>query len=94
MDKLPFNYKYMKLNDGNVDIFIYNFLEEHTTDEGGKEYLYEFNQFRVLEEEITEDMVKEDPFKYLEYTTKQITAEEKIEQLEKKVEELEAILKK
>lgn len=79
----------MKLKDGNVDVFIYKFLEEQETEQGEKEYLYQFNQFKTNEELISEKDIKKDPYEYLEYDNKELTPIEKIEKLEKKVEELE-----
>lgn len=87
-DKLNMNYKYMVLPNGEADVFIYNFVEKKKTEEG-TEYIYEFNQFRVKTDEISEEDIQADPLSYLEYSTKELTADEKIEKLEKKVNELE-----
>ena len=86
-DKLDTKYKYMLLPDGEADVFIYNFVEENKT-EDGKEYIYEFNQFRVKTSEISEKDVKENPLSFLDYSTKELSADEKIEKLEKEVSEL------
>lgn len=93
-EKLETNYKYMKINDEEADVFIYNFKEKRETEESGIEYLYEFNAFRVKQNEITEEMMKEDPLKYLNYTTKKMSVEERMGSLEKEVETLKTELKK
>lgn len=85
-------YRYMKLPSGEVDIFIYKFIEEKQRsedEENSKEYLYEFNSFRVKQNEITEKMIKDDPFKYLEYSPKEKSQEETMAELQKKVRTLE-----
>lgn len=86
-DKLDTNYKYMLLPGGEADVFIYNFVEENKT-EDGKEYIYEFNQFRVKTSEISEKDIKTNPLSFLDYSTKELSADEKIEKLEKEVSEL------
>lgn len=91
-DKLDINYKYMLLPGGEADVFIYNFVEENKT-EDGKEYIYEFNQFRVKIDEISEDDVKANPFSFLDYSNKELSADEKIEKLEKEVNVLKQEIK-
>lgn len=91
-DKLKMNYKYMLLPNGEADVFIYKFVEEKRT-EDGKEYIYEFNQFRVKTDEISEKDVKADPLSFLDYSTKELSADEKIEKLEKEVSELREEIK-
>lgn len=96
MEKQP-EYRYMKLPSGYADVFIYKYKEEkqNSEDEGdSKEYLYEFNCFRIKQDEITEDMIKENPFNYLDYSTKELSQDEKIESLQKKVNTLEKQLEK
>lgn len=93
-EKLKVNYKYMKINDEEADVFIYNFKEKKETEESGTEYLYEFNTFRVKQNEITEDMIKENPLEYLNYTTKKMSDEERIDSLEKEVNKLRSELNK
>lgn len=91
-DKLKMNYKYMLLPNGEADVFIYKFVEEKRT-EDGKEYIYEFNQFRVKTDEISEKDVKANPLSFLDYSTKELSADEKIEKLEKEVSELREEIK-
>lgn len=68
-EKQP-EYRYFPLADGKADVFIYRYLNEsiETTDESETTvYEYDMNEFRVPQNLITEDMVKANPMKYLEY---------------------------
>lgn len=68
-EKQP-DYRYFPLADGNADIFIYSYTGEitETTDESESVlYEYDMNEFRVPQNLITEDMVRDNPIKYLEY---------------------------
>lgn len=70
MDKQP-AYRYFPLADGNVDIFVYDYIGESKETTGESKaalYEYDMNEFRVPQNLITEDMVKANPMKYLEYT--------------------------
>lgn len=67
LEKQP-KYRYMKLPDGTADVFIYKFIETQEKVENDiktTEYLYEFNQFRTSE--ITEDVIKENPYSFLDF---------------------------
>ena len=69
-EKQP-DYRYFPLADGNADIFIYKYIGENTetTDESESVvYEYDINEFRVPQNMITEDMVRDNPMKYLKYT--------------------------
>lgn len=68
-EKQP-DYRYFPLADGKADIFIYSYIGEskETTDESETTvYEYNMNEFRVPQNMITEDMVRDNPTKYLEY---------------------------
>jgi len=72
-EKQP-EYRYFPLADGNADVFIYNFVGEDTEKVGmGEEitetkvFLYDVNEFRVSQDLVSEDMVKKEPLKYLDY---------------------------
>lgn len=68
-EKQP-KYRYFPLADGKADVFIYSYIGEskETTDESEfTVYEYDMNEFRVSQNLITEDMVKANPMKYLEY---------------------------
>lgn len=61
-------YRYFKVNDVRADIFIYSYTKDVIDEETGSTlYEHEFNQFTVKPEEITEDMIKENPMKYMDY---------------------------
>lgn len=87
-EKQP-DYRYMKINDNQADVFIYKYVEEKkNVSEDGTElapsFIYEFNEFRVDCSKITEEMIKENPMKYLEYPIPKsdISLEERISALE------------
>jgi len=67
-------YKYEKLKNGKVHIFIREFIEEvkEINEDGIKNsvFVYNQNEFDVNENEITEDMIKEKPLSYIDYNPK------------------------
>lgn len=68
-EKQP-EYRYFPLADGKADVFIYSYIGEstETTDESETTvYEYNMNEFRVPQNLITEDMVRDNPTKYLDY---------------------------
>lgn len=72
-EKQP-DYRYFPLADGMADVFVYSFVGEDTEKVGmGEEitetkvFLYDVNEFRVGQDIVSEDMVKKEPLKYLEY---------------------------
>ncbi len=64
-------YKYMRLGNGKADVFIREFIEEsEEVDENGRKtilFVYNQNEFRVNENEITEEMIKENPLYWIDY---------------------------
>ncbi len=87
-EKQP-EYRYFPLNNGYADVFIYKFIEELTNEEDGSvSYVYEMNEFRVKQDEITEKMIKDNPQKYLNYKPVKITLEDRISALEEGLLEL------
>lgn len=71
-EKQP-DYRYFPLadGDGKADVFIYSYIGESAETTGEYEsvvYEYDINEFRVSQNLITEDMVKANPMKYLDYT--------------------------
>lgn len=87
MEKQP-EYRYMKLPNGTVDVFIYKFVEENEN-ENGKEYLYQFNQFNVKEYDLPEKLLKKNPYNYLDYEPKKMTEAERIDALEQRLKVIE-----
>lgn len=91
-------YKYFPLGDGRADVFIRNFLEEEKEiDENENEivlFVYEQNEFRVNMEEITEDMIKENPMNYLNYSNEitNVSLEERISALEGALVEMSEVI--
>lgn len=84
-EKQP-DYRYFPLADGNADIFIYSYIGEskETTDESESVvYEYDMNEFRASQTLITEDMVRDNPMKYLEYKPISVpTDHERLEAME------------
>ena len=83
-EKQP-EYRYFPLADGMADVFVYSFVGEDVEKVGmGEEitetkvFLYDVNEFRVAQNVVSEDMVNEEPLKYLEY---EIPIEETAEDL-------------
>lgn len=61
-------YRYFRVNPIRADIFIYNYIRDVLDEETGTTlYEHEFNQFTVKPSDITEDMIKENPQKYMDY---------------------------
>lgn len=69
-EKQP-EYRYFPLADGKADVFIYSYIGESKETTGESEsvvYEYDMNEFRASQTLITEDMVRDNPMKYLKYT--------------------------
>jgi len=96
-EKQP-DYRYFKLPNGNADVFIYEYIgeEENTTDDGNTytEYLYNMNQFCCNQNEITEEMIKENFNKFLNYDTskEEISISDRLDALESAVVEMAGVI--
>lgn len=95
LNKIEEDYKYMKIDDTYADVFIYEFVEERNVEnqEGeetieSKEYIYNFNSFRVKQSEITEEMIKSNPKNYLNYKVEKISDDEWKQTIEQAIFEL------
>lgn len=92
-EKQP-EYRYFTLADGHADVFIYEYIGVVTTvnemeDSSSIGYEYKVNEFRTLQSQITEDMVKSNPLKYLDYEVTSLpTDHERLEAIEKAFIEL------
>ena len=90
-EKQP-DYRYFPLADGKADVFIYSYIGEstETTDESEfTVYEYDMNEFRVPQNLITEEMIKANPMKYLEYKPISVpTDHERLEAMEQALIEL------
>lgn len=90
-EKQP-DYRYFPLADGKADVFIYSYIGESTekTDESETTvYEYDMNEFRVSQDLVTEDMVKANPTKYLDYKPISVpTDHERLEAMEQAFMEL------
>lgn len=91
-EKQP-EYRYFPLGDGKTDVFIYKFIEE-TKEEEETSFIYEMNEFRVNQDEITEKMIKKNPMDYLDYSNEEYTAsiEERVSAMEDAVMELSEVM--
>ena len=77
------NYSYFPLRNGMADVFVRQFDHEETDEEGNVNYIYNTNEFRVSQDQITEEMVAANPMKYLNYQTPgPITEMERLDALE------------
>lgn len=92
-EKQP-EYRYFPLADGHADVFVYEYIGEVTNvnemdDSSSVGYEYKVNEFRTLQSQITEDMVKDNPQKYLSYETQSLPSDhERLEAIEKAFIEL------
>lgn len=81
-EKQP-EYRYFPLADGKADVFIYSYIGESTDESESVVYEYDINEFRVSQDLVTEDMVKANPMKYLEYKPISVpTDHERLEAME------------
>ena len=87
-------YRYFKVNDVRVDIFIYNYLKDVLDEETGTTlYEHEFNQFTVRPADIAEDMIKKNPMNYMDYIAPvEKTDAEKLADAENSITELQLAL--
>lgn len=93
-EKQP-NYRYMPIGNDLADVFIYKFIEEEISEEDGStSFLYEQNEFRININEITEEMIKESPLDYLDYSNEieNINLEDRISAIEGAIVELAEVL--
>lgn len=78
-------YRYMPLGNGMADVFIYEFIEEvDSSEDESVQYVHNTNEFRINMNEITEEMIRENPMDYLNYIPENDTVnlEERINALE------------
>lgn len=87
-------YRYFKVSPIRADIFIYNYLKDVIDEETGSTlYEHEFNQFTVKPSEITENMIKENPLKYMDYVAPVEKSDaEKLADAENSITELQMAL--
>ncbi len=88
------SYRYFKINDVRADVFIYDYLKYVLDEETGSTlYEHEFNQFTIKPSDITEDMIKENPLKYMDYVTPVEKSDaEKLADAENSITELQLAL--
>lgn len=79
-EKLEGNYRYMPLpnSNGKADVMIYRFKEEVENENGEKEFIYDYNSFRTSK--LKEENINKNPLAYLDYTEKEKTEKEKMEE--------------
>lgn len=91
------SYRYMPQNDGTAHVFIYKFIEEkeNTLEEGNTpSFIYDFNEFVVNMDEITEEMIAANPLDYLNYPepTETISLEERVSAMEEAIVDLVGVM--
>ncbi len=86
-------YRYFPLKDGSADVFIYSFVEE-VIEEGETSFIYDMNEFKVKQDEITEKMIKKNPMDYIDYSNEEYNAslEERVSAMEDAVMELSEVI--
>lgn len=86
-------YRYFPLRDGKADVFIYSFVEE-VVKEDETSFIYDMNEFKVNQDEITEKMIKKNPMKYIDYSNEEYNAslEERVSAMEDAVMELSEVI--
>ena len=86
-------YRYFPLGNGKADVFIYDFIEE-VSEEGETSFIYDMNQFKVNQDEITEKMIKKNPMNYIDYSDEEYEAslEERVSAMEDAVMELSEVI--
>lgn len=92
-EKQP-QYRYFKVNPIRADIFIYNYIRDVTDEETGTTlYEHEFNQFTINPSNITENTIKENPLKYMDYVAPVEKSDaEKLADAENSITELQLAL--
>lgn len=87
-------YRYFKVSPIRADIFVYKYLKDVIDEETGTTlYEHEFNQFTVKPSEITEEMIKENPLKYMDYVAPVEKSDaEKLADAENNITELQMAL--
>lgn len=79
-------YQYFKLNNGRADVYIREYIGQETVMTGESSelmYAYYQNEFNVNQNDITEEMIINNPQAYINYNpTKNESLEEKIRALE------------
>lgn len=83
-------FRYFLLNNGKADVFIYKFISKEKDEEGNDIYIYEINEFRCAVDEITEEMVSNNPLKYINYNPNNtvVSIEERVTAIEDAILEL------
>lgn len=92
-EKQP-QYRYFRVNPIRADIFIYSYIRDVLDEETGTTlYEHEFNQFTVKPSDIPEDMIKENPQKYMDYVAPVEKSDaEKLADAENSITELQLAL--
>lgn len=91
-EKQP-KYRYMILDNGKADVFIYKYIEELKDEDGTVQFAYDMNEFRINVSEISEEMIKDDPESYLDYVPfNGINLEERVNALEDALYELSGVV--
>jgi len=94
MERQP-DYKYQELGNGFADVFIFRFVEERKSEEDGStSFIYDTNEFRVKVDEISEELISDDPLSWIEYdpSIPNISLEERMTAIEDAVMEMSEVI--
>ena len=89
------DYKYMVRGDGKADVFINKFIEKVKNEEDKTfSFIYVQNEFIFDPNEITEEMIQENPMYYLDYSNEveKVPLEERVSAMEDAVMELSEVI--
>lgn len=62
------DYRYFLIEKNRADVIIHDFIGEETDEEGSTSFVYHINCFSVDPDELTEEMVKADPMRYMDFS--------------------------
>lgn len=80
-DEQP-KYRYLKQKNGLAEVYIYKKISESTDEDGNTIFLYDMNTFKVDPQKITEEMIAENPEKWINHEIIEYTDKERIDAIE------------
>lgn len=80
-DEQP-KYRYLKQKNGLAEVYIYKKISELTDEDGNTIFIYDMNIFKVDPKKITEEMIAENPEKWINYEIIEYTDKERIDAIE------------
>ena len=80
-DEQP-KYRYLKQKNGLAEVYIYKKISESTDEDENTIFLYDMNTFKVDPKKITEEMIAENPEKWINHEIIEYTDKERIDAIE------------